>query len=255
MKTDEEILEEGVDIAGYGNGENYHRLIISNGQIYPFLGGKMLNPLDPVALLCSICQVGENDDTDEVIDWATRICKTVEEAYKIRSRGYSIVTRQKSGAPRVILDSVTNNVIILGELCSKKGLILHILSTQLADDNYRQDNIAVWKERGFETPQKYDVSHSVSTWDDPDVGMDYTWRQRTLESWTFGGYCFSIIKEEAEMMEVSSRDDRDFDYEGVEEEYFRIEYSEDRKRNASTVPNKTERPEFVWQDKGVNDED
>jgi hypothetical protein len=43
MKTDIEILKEGKVIAGY---EDY-RLIIFNGQVYPFRGKTMQNPLDP----------------------------------------------------------------------------------------------------------------------------------------------------------------------------------------------------------------
>lgn len=249
MKTDDEIFEEGNEIADHGDGENYRSLKILNGQAYPFMGTKMLNPLDPVILLCSICQVGDNCESDEVVDWVRRICKTVQEAWRIRRSGYSIVTRYKSGAPRVILDAVTNNVIILGEVCSKKGLILPILSTQLADSEYKQENVAVWKERGFTTPPKYDVWHNVSSWDVPDIEPEYTWMRRTTETWAFGGYCFSIIKVEAELMEVSDSDNRDFDYEGVEDEYFRLEKEE------SKIPGKTERPEYVWQDKGVTDED
>lgn len=249
MKTDEEIFEEGKAIAGHGPDENYRSLVILKGQAYPFLGTKMLNPLDPVELLCSICQVDENDESDEVVHWARCICNTVQEAWRIRRSGYSIITRYKSGAPRVVLDAVTNNVIILGELCSKKGLILPILSTQLADAEYRQDNVAVWKERGFVAPPKYDVHHNVSSWDDPDIEPECSWKRRTLETWEFGGYRFSIIKVEAELMDVSDSDSRDFDYEGVEDEYFRLEKEEPK------VPSKTERPEYVWQDKGVTNED
>ena len=249
MKTDEEIFEEGNVIAGHGSDEHYRSLVILNGQAYPFLGTKMLNPLDPVVLLCSICQADDNDGSNEVIDWARRICNTVQEAWRIRSSGYSIVTRYKSGAPRVVLDAVTNKVIILGEHCAQKGLILPILSTQLADAEYRQDSVDAWKERGFVAPPKYDVHHTTSSWDDPDIGPEYTWKRRTLETWTFGGYHFSIIREEAEVMEVSDSDRRDFDYECIEDEYFRIEKQE------SKIPSKTERPEYVWQDKGVTDED
>lgn len=255
MKTDEEIFNDAdTDIGNpFETKEGLRSLLLSNGHAYPFIGKRMLNPLDPVTLLLSIVEVDENTDDDRAMEWAYRICRTVHEAWRIRKSGYSIVTRYKSGAPRVVLDKVTNKVIILGELASSNRLILPILSTQLADNGYEQANVEAWKERGFTTPEKYDVRYRTSTWEDPDPGFGYNYKTRTLESWHFGGYGFYFIKEEAEVAEVSDDGDRDFDYEGVEHEYFRIE--KDNAKETGGVPGKTERPQFIWQDKGVTDED
>lgn len=257
MKTDEEIFNGDVSCIGnpFDTREGLRSLLLFNGHIYPYIDKHMLNPLDPVELLLSIVKVDDNTDDDKAMEWAYRICRTVHEAWRIRKSGYSIVTRHKSGAPRVVLDKVTNKVIILGELASTDKLILPILSTQLADDKYEQANVEAWKERGFTTPEKYDVRFSTSTWEDPDPGFGYNYKTRTLKSWHFGGYGFYFIKEEAEVAEVSDDEDRDFDYEGVEHEYFRIEKDQIREWGTCGVPGKTERPQFVWQDKGVTDED
>ena len=256
MKTDEEIFNDD-DATCIGNPfdtkEGLRSLLMLNGHVYPFIDKHMLNPLDPVALLLSIVDVDEDIDDDGAMEWAYKICRTVHEAWRIRKSGYSVVTRHKSGAPRVVLDKVTDKVIILGELASSNNLILPILSTQLADNVYEQSNVEAWKERGFITPEKYDVRYRTSTLEDQDPGPWYNYNTRTVESWHFGGYGFYFIKEESEVTEISDDDDRDFDYVGEAREYFRIE--NDKEREIKGIPNKTERPEFVWQDKGVNDED
>lgn len=253
MKTDEEIFNDDVTCIGnpFNTNEGLRSLLLLDGHVYPFIDTHMLNPLDPVALLLSIVGVGENTGDDKAMEWASKICRTVHEAWRIRKSGYSIVTRYKSGSPRVVLDKVTNKVIILGELASSKNLILSILSTQLSDNGYEQSNVEAWKERGFTTPEKYDVSYCTSTWEDPNPGFGYIYKTRTLKSWHFGGYGFYFIKEESEVEEVSNDNNRDFDYEGAEHEYFRIE--KDKEQETCGAPGKTERPHYVWQDKGVTD--
>ena len=255
MKTDEEIFDNAdADIGNpFKTKEGMRCLLLSNGYAYPFIGKRMLNPLDPVELLLSIVDVDEDIDDDKAMEWAYKICRTVHEAWRIRKSGYSVVTRHKSGAPRVVLDKVTDKVIILGELASSNNLILPILSTQLADNGYEQSNVEAWKERGFVTPEKYDVRYRTSTFEDPDPEPWFNYNTRTVESWHFGGYGFYFFKDESESTEISNDDDRDFDYVGDVREYFRIE--KDKEQVVHGVPNKTERPEFVWQDKGVSDED
>ena len=213
MKTDIEILREGKVIAGYDD----HRLVVLNGQVYPFWGKNMRNPLDPSELLHSICREGCNDVNADTVYWARKILNTVREANKIRNSGYSIVTKYKSGSPRAIIDTSTNNVIILGELCTRKGLILPILSVQLSDDDYRQENVEVWRKRGFSAPLRYDCEYSKNSWENDGSGPDRTWKRRTIETWSLWGDKFSIIREEAYTANADS----------VEREYFRKEESDE----------------------------
>lgn len=213
MKTDEEIYREGRAIAGHGD----DKLIILNGQAYPFRYKRMLNPLDPLNLLRSICGEGSNEAGTEAVYWARKVLNTVREASKIRNGGYSIVTKHKSGSPRVIINTATNDVIILGELCARKELILPILSVQLADDDYRQMNIDVWMKREFVDPPRYICEYSKNSWENDGSGPDYTWKRRTIETWSLWGEKFSIIREEAYAENADS----------VEHEYFRREICED----------------------------
>lgn len=213
MKTDIEIYREGQVIAGHGD----YSLIVLNGQVYPFRGNNMLNPLDPFKLLNSICNEGSNDANSGTVYWARKILNTVHEASRIRDCGYSVVTKYKSGSPKAIMESATDNVIILGELCKRKDLILPVLSVQLADDDYRQENIPVWRKRNFHRPYRYDCKYSKNTWENDGSTPDLTWTRRTIETWSLWGDKFSIIREEAYTENADS----------VEHEYFRKEVSED----------------------------
>ena len=213
MKTDEEILREGRVIAGH----NDRKLIVLNGQVYPFWNKNMRNPLDPGELLYSICEEGSNNESSDTVHWARKILNTVREANKIRNSGYSIVTKYKSGSPRAIIDTSTNNVIILGELCTRKGLILPILSVQLSDDDYRQENVEVWRKRGFWAPKRYNCEYSKNSWENDGSGPDRTWKRRTIETWSLWGERFSIIREEVYTANADS----------VEREYFRREESDE----------------------------
>lgn len=213
MKTDIEILREGKVIAGYED----HRLVVFNGRVYPFLGKVMQNPLDPRVLLNSICKEGSNDANADVVYWARKILNTIREASKIRNSGYSIVTKHEHGSPRTVIDASTDKVIILGELCAKKELILPILSVQLADDDYRQESISEWRKRDFHCPARYDCEYSKNSWENDGSGPDYSWKRRTIETWSLYGEGFSIIREEAYTADGDS----------VEHEYFRREVCED----------------------------
>lgn len=220
MKTDEEILREGKVIAGYGD----HKLIVLNGQVYPFWGKAMRNPLDPWSLLDAICKEGSNNSNADVVYWARKILNTVREASKIRSSGYSIVTRYKSGSPRAIIDTATNNVIILGELCTRKELILPILSVQLSDDDYRQENVEAWRKRRFSVPIRYNCEYSKNSWENDGSGPDRTWKRRTIETWSLYGEEFSIIREEENRLDKPVQDQK-FGVSG--REYFRREESDE----------------------------
>ena len=214
-----------------------------NGSIYPFCNGKMLNPLDPVELLCCM---GSGYD-DRAIETAKKICRTVDMASKLRKEGYTIITRYKSGAPKAILESKTDNVLILGDLAKRENLLLPILSTQLADEQYDQSSVDAWKERGFNTPQKYDIVEKTS-YVRSDEYLDEAESQVT--SYKFGGICVSFVHTEGESRTVSDDDDRDWDY-----GYFEDDYMEICREAPDPIPNKTEHPKFVWQDKGVESED
>ena len=220
MKTDEEILREGRVIAGHDD----QKLIVLNGQVYPFWHKNMRNPLDPWLLLDSICKLGSNNDDADVVYWARKILNTVREASRIRNSGYSIVTKYKSGSPRAIIDTTTNNVIILGELCTRKELILPILSVQLVDDDYRQENVEAWRKRRFSAPIRYNCEYSKGSWENDGTGPDCTWKRRTIETWSLWGDKFSIIREEENRWDKLVQDQK-FGVSG--REYFRREESDE----------------------------
>lgn len=244
--NDQTILEEGHEV-GTGNDPLYMDSFVMsyNGSLYPFCNGVMLNPLDPVVLLSCI---GSGHD-DRAIETAMKICRTVDMASKLRKEGYTIITRYKSGAPKAILESKTNNVLILGDFAKKENILLPILSTQLADEQYDQSGVDVWKERGFKTPRKYDIVKKTS---DVKSGVsEYLDEIETqVLNYKFGDICVSFVHTKGERRVVSDDEDRDWDYEYSEDDYMKIS------REASDqIPNKTEYPKFVWQDKGVESED
>ena len=244
--NDQTILEEGHEV-GTGNDPLYRNSFVMsyNGSLYPFCNGAMLNPLDPVVLLSCI---GSGHD-DRAIETAMKICRTVDRAFELRKDGYSIITRYKSGAPKAILENKTNNVLILGDLAKKENILLPILSTQLADEQYDQSGVDAWKERGFKTPRKYDIVEKTSDVKS-GVSEDFDEIETQVLNYKFGGICVSFVHTEGERRVVSDDKDRDWDYEYVEDDYMEIS------REASDqIPNKTECPKFVWQDKGVESED
>lgn len=200
-------------IAGYDE----HKLVVLDGQVYPFWCKNMRNPLDPRELLYSICKEGSNNANADVVYWARKILNTVREANKIRNSGYSIVTKYKSGSPKAILETATDNIIILGELCARKGLILPILSVQLADDDYKQGNVDVWRKKDFRSPVRYPCDYSKNSWENDGMGPDRTWKRRTIETWSLYDEKFSIIREEENTSNSKP----------VEREYFRREESDE----------------------------
>lgn len=244
--NDQTILQEGHEV-GAGNDPLYRdSVVISyNGSLYPFRNGKMLNPLDPVELLCCL---GTGYD-DRAIETARKICRTVNMASQLRKNGYSIITRYKSGAPKAILESKTNNVLILGDLAKKENILLPILSTQLADEHYDQSSVDAWKERGFKAPRKYDIVEKTSDVR-PGVGEEWDELESQILSYKFGDIRVSFIHTEGERKDVSDDENRDWDYEYVETDSLRISREE-----PDPIPNKTEHPKFIWQDKGVESED
>lgn len=248
--NDEKILEEGCTV-GSGTGAFYKdaEVVSYNGSLYPFRDGKMFNPLDPMNLLTCLGDLGD-DDGAEAMAVARQICETLREATELRKIGFDIVTKYKSGATKVILQHATDNVIILGELAKQKGLILPILSVQLSDGEYDQSSIDVWKERGFTTPPKYSVTLETGSYNYDDYN-EYGPRHvdRELTNYHIGDYIISFIHEEGEEAEVSDDEDRDWDYVGFDRELWYV-----FKDVPERIPQKTERPKYVWQDKGVDDE-
>lgn len=244
--NDQTILEEGHEV-GTGNDPLYRNSFVMsyNGSLYPFFNGKMLNPLDPVELLCCM---GSGYD-ERAFKTAEKICHTVDMASKLRENGYTIITRYKSGAPKAILESKTNNVLILGDLAKKENILLPILSTQLADEHYDQSSVDAWKERGFKAPRKYAIVEKTSDVDQRKSGEWDEIESKTL-SYKFGGICVSFTHTEGERREVSEDENRDWDYEYIKTDSLWISREEPNR-----IPNKTEHPKFVWQDKGVENED
>ena len=134
-------------------------------------------------------------------------------------------------------------------MAKKENILLPILSTQLADEQYDQSGVDAWKERGFKTPRKYgivektsDVKSGVS--EDCD-NVEYQELRYKIDD-----ICVSFIHTEGERRVVSEDENRDWDYEYVEEDYMEIS-----REAPDQIKNKTEHPKFVWQDKGVESED
>lgn len=255
MKTDEEILREGRFLGDntFGNG---CFAVICDGNIYPFIktrtfgaespSVKMLNPLDPIVLLSCLDQTNP-----ECIDMALRICETLLEVSKIKRKGYTIATRYKSGAPRAVVEKDTNNIIILGDRAKRMGIMLPILSTQLADDSYDQANVSVWKEHGFNTPPKYPIEHAHGTYAVEEGERSDTYNvDRTIDSYKIGNIVVCFVHEEGEMAGVPACEHNDVDVECFQMDYFYV-----HEVHEESTPSKTERPQYVWQDKGVTDED
>jgi len=256
MKTEEEILKEGRFLGDNTFGTGYFA-VICDGNIYPFrktraVGGekpsvKMLNPLDPVVLLSCLDRTNP-----ECLDMALEICETLMEVSSIRRKGYTIATRYKSGAPRAIIEKDTNNVIILGDRAKRMCIMLPILSTQLADDSYDQANISVWKERGFKTPLKYSIEHSHGEYAVEEGEWQSTRNvDRTVDSYRIGNISVCFVHVEGETTDVTEDEDAGDGRKWFQENYFYV----DEVHEEESVPSKTERPYYIWQDKGAKDED
>lgn len=247
----DDILEDG-DQMGCGVSYTPDSFVMKySGGLYPFQGGNLLNPLDPLNLILSWeiinDDTGLEDGSDEDREFE-RVLDTMLAVTSFRKRKYEIITRYKSGAARAIklLDG-SDKVVILGDYARDNGgLILPILSTQLSD-NYRQEDIPAWKEFGFRTPPHYEICTSEQDYrvdgvNDIDVleGTDEVTYYDII-----GGGKKVVIKKvhrEAEKQEISDSEDRDWDYGWVEGTAYSITVHKDSSYHPTT-------PNFVWEEK------
>lgn len=264
MKSDLYIYENGEHLHSESDSEVSHykdgSLVQLDGCYYPYRDQIMQNPLDPANLLLCAPVFVEDSCSDEDSDgkgteFVERVLNTLLHATDLREKGYKISTAYNSGAPRAIIQNGTENTIILGEYSKTHGLLLPLLSTQLADSRYRQENIDVWKERGFTTPPKYKCY--VSTYNDNLEGRQYGtmayvsfgYKEQTYYNVYGGGLKITIVKKHSELEIEDYEDDDDGSFEGREYTNWRIEKVE--RTPDHPVSSK---PKFVWQDKGEKDE-
>lgn len=179
---------------------------------------------------------------------------------EFRKKKYTVITRYKSGAARTIkLEDGTDNIIILGDHAKQHSLCLPILSTQLSD-NYDQTDVKLWKELGFHTPPHYGICVKTSVYGvDGWHGMSLMEGTDTVTYYNIvgGGKKITIKKRrrEVESQEVSSDEDRDWDFESVDETEYDIQVEIDSQRKAEyrkkafVASGHPTTPNFVWEDK------
>lgn len=254
----EDILEDGESVGG---GTPFHLggyVLKYSGAWYPFDSKGLLNPLDPVNLiLCwPLCSDDELSDEDEDFE---SVLETMLAVTDFRKKGFSVMTRYKSGAARTIkLNDSTDKVIILGDYAKDKKLLLPILSTQLSD-MYVQSNVELWKSLGFHTPPHYgicktDCDYAVDGWHGDSVlsGTDHI----TYYNIIGGGKKVTVKKvhREAEVQTVSDDDDRDWDYGYTEYTTYSVSvkpFSESLELKAAPFHKTT--PDYVWEDKNAKE--
>lgn len=251
MKSDEEILEIGCAAMGEGSCRPDSGIVMMDGCMYPFHGERMTNPLDPVELLISVPHGGRDYDSDNTheLSCVNRILSTLEVACDLRKRGFTVITKYKNGAPKTILMKDDDKVLILGDLAKQQNLILHILSTQIAED-YDQSVIPCWKERGFRTPPKYWINKVENEYVTDNA---FAYGEQSVTYYNVKGpdgeVTVKLVYYEGTSMEVSDDDDRCFDEEAETYEYFEV-----TDKRIKTTPFHRSTPSYVWQDKGDADE-
>ena len=148
------------------------KLVSRNGLYYPVEKGKMLNPLDAYNLIA--CCGRE--------DVMGMFFRTLEEAEKFKDRGYSILTRLNSGAPRVIqIGGDNGDVFILGDVARRKSLYFPLLTALLADDKWDFDSL--WSTYGYKRPKMPEFTVTRTTYRElgtPDTVVE--------SSYTLGDY-------------------------------------------------------------------
>ena len=135
-------------------------VVFADGSWYPFIEGKLSNPLDPITLLVGMLHlVGPSGSVSALAAPIDKLLRTCAVATSIRNRKPTFITKCNSGAPKTLL--VDGEVIILGDRAKKDGLMLSILSSQIAGDSYNQSAVRAWKELGFSRPRVVDVDSSI----------------------------------------------------------------------------------------------
>ena len=256
MLTVEKILEEGTAVGGDTPYSKGCYVLSYSGGFYPFDSKGMLNPLDPVNLILCWPIIGSQGDEDSDFE---AILETMLAVTDFRKKGFSVMTRYKSGAARTIkLNDDTDKVIILGDYAKEKKLLLPILSTQLSD-MYVQSNVELWKRLGFRTPPHYGICRSDCDYavnglhgDSVLEGNDHV----TYYNIIGGGRKVTVKKvhREAEVQSVSDDDDRDWDYDYVDLVHYGIEvkpFSETLTLKAAPFHKTT--PDYVSEDKNAEE--
>lgn len=256
MINEETVLEDGETL---GSGSAYFEdqyVVKYSGNLYPFKGDHMLNPLDPVNLILS-WGILEGDGFED--DEFERVLNTMAAVSRFRKAKFSVVTKYSSGAVRTIkLENGSDKVVILGDYAKEHRLILPILSTQLSSA-YAQEGIPLWGKLGFTTPPHYgicsaDSSYDVSGW----RGASLLDGSEEVTYWNIigGGKKITVkkVKRDVEEQSISQDDDRDWDYGCDESVYYGIKVSDiEQKPSLTSAPFKKTTPQYVWQDKGGQD--
>lgn len=259
MKSDIEIFESGDSICPGVSHYEDGGLIHLDGCYFPFRGKVMQNPLDPAnLLLCPPVFVADSecddDSEDEGTDFIEKVLNTLLHVTDIREKGYRISTRYSSGAPRTIIQDGTEKTLILGDYSKENNLLLPLLSTQLADEQYSQEKVDAWKQRGFKTAPKYKCF--VTTYTDNLEGnhfgsmafVSYGKKEQTYYNVYGGGLKISVVKKHVEVEIEDYEDDDSGDFEGREYTNWRI--NSVKKKSKHPVSKK---PAFIWQDNGERD--
>lgn len=256
MKSDIEIFKSGVSICSGVSHYEDGGLIHLDGCYFPFRGQVMQNPLDPAnLLLCPPVFVDEPDCDDDSEDDGTafieKVLNTLLHVTDIRENGYRISTRYLSGAPRTIIQNGTEKTVILGDYSKENNLLLPLLSTQLADEQYSQERVDAWKIRGFKTAPKYKCF--ATTYTDNLEGnqcglmafVSSGKKEQTYYNIYGGGLKISVVKKHVDVEIEDYEEDDDGDFEGRDYTNWRINSVEKEIRHP--VSNK---PTYVWQDNG-----
>lgn len=215
----------------YPNNSSCNFAVFADGAWYPFINGKLSNPLDPITLLESMLAIaGPSGSVSPMALPIDKLLMTCTVATEIREKSPVFITKCNSGAPKTLL--VDGKVVILGDKAKKDGLMLSILSSQIAGDSYDQSSVDAWKSLGFIKPRILKVKRKGG-WFESSQRPERVWRTYTID----GGY---------PVMEVKVIDGED----GI-----RIEYGFDNTPSREVFRKFMTTPKYVWQDKGEKNED
>lgn len=210
---------------GYPNNSDCNFAVFADGAWYPFINGKLSNPLDPITLLESMLAIaGPSDSASPMTMPIDKLLMTCTVATEIRDKSPAFITKCNSGAPKTLL--VDGKVVILGDMAKKDGLMLGILSSQIAGDSYDQSSVDAWKSLGFTRPRILRVKCKKG-WFESEQRNEKVWRTYTID----GGHPVT------EVQIVDSEDG------------FRIKYGLYNASRSEVFRKFMATPKYVWQDK------
>jgi hypothetical protein len=216
---------------GYPNNSDCNFAVFADGAWYPFINGKLSNPLDPITLLESMLAIaGPSGSASPMTMPIDRLLMTCTVATEIREKSPVFITKCNSGAPKTLL--VDGKVVILGDKAKKDGLMLSILSSQIAGDSYDQSSVDAWKSLGFTRPRILRVKCKKG-WFESEQRNEKVWRTYTID----GGHPVT------EVQIVDSEDG------------FRIKYGLYNASRGEVFRKFMATPKYVWQDKEDKYED